>query len=98
MKKTKLSEREQIILFNLENKELNYFERLELEKMILTKRVNFDELPPQSVDVMISLSILRSESKEDAIKEMAENLFNAVEDENYEDAAYFRDLLASIQN
>jgi excinuclease UvrABC helicase subunit UvrB len=98
MNTTKLTTEQNYILSKIEDeRQLNFNETMELEKMISDNIIDYDQLSLSVINQLEMLAEVKQEETQSMIEIYQERLDNVVAVENYEDAAYYRDQINLIK-
>jgi excinuclease UvrABC helicase subunit UvrB len=93
-----LTDQQDYVLFKIEDgRYLSFEETMVLEKMIYENIIGYDQLPQSIIRVLEILVEIKAEETQSMIENYQEKLDKVVADENYEDAAYYRDQINLIK-
>lgn len=97
MIKSKLTEQEEIVLFKLEDgRQLNFYDSKVLLSILDNKKVDINKLPQNALIQAIEFKSFLILEKNGFFDTEQYELEKAIQEERYEDAVYYRNLIDSF--
>lgn len=92
------TEQQNYILFLIgDERQLNFNQVMQLEKMIAENIIDYDQLPQSVITTLEMLAEVKQEEPASMIEVYQEQLDIVVAVENYEEAVYYRDQINQIK-